>query len=166
MKKRVEPIVLEFGRRIREATEAEVANVWSRWGGLVVSVDRVFKPGDVKGLILLSPENESLALVTYAIEGDSAEIVSLDALVAGEGYGRRLLSFAESRIKSKGIKRIRIFTTNDNYRALTLYLRNSYRLVRVHLDEMERVRAIKPCIPPTSEEGIPIRDLLELEKII
>jgi hypothetical protein len=49
-------------------------------------------------------------------------------------------------------------------RALSFYLRRGYRLVRVHLDAMDRVRRAKPQAPLTGNHRIPLRDMWELER--
>ena len=55
--------------------------------------------------------------------------------------------------------------TNDNLRAAGLYLSRGYRLVRIHLDAVDRVREHKPKLPVEGYEGIPMRDLWEFEKL-
>ena len=55
--------------------------------------------------------------------------------------------------------------TNDNLRAAGLYLSRGYRLVRVHLNAVDRVREHKPNLPEKGYEGIPVRDLWEFEKL-
>ena len=55
--------------------------------------------------------------------------------------------------------------TNDNLRAAGLYLSRGYRLVRVHLDAVDRVREYKPKLPEKGYEGIRIKDLWEFEKL-
>jgi hypothetical protein len=42
---------------------------------------------------------------------------------------------------------------------------HGYRLVRVHLDAVDRVREHKPRLPEKGYEGIPMRDLWEFEKL-
>ena len=46
-----------------------------------------------------------------------------------------------------------------------LYLSRGYRLVRIHLDAVDRVRDYKPKLPDRGYEGYPIRDLWEFEKM-
>jgi hypothetical protein len=57
----------------------------------------------------------------------------------------------------------RLFTTNPNIGAITMYMRRGYRVVRIHLDAMERVRQLKPGVP-MEEDGLPLRDMWELHK--
>ena len=63
-----------------------------------------------------------------------------------------------------GVRRVWLVTTNDNFRAATLYARRGYRLIRVHLNGMDAVRRVKPGVPDTGFGGLPIRDIWEFEK--
>ena len=105
-----------------------------------------------------------LGLVTWAVDGERAEITSLDALQPGRRIGARLMEAAEAELRRRGVRTLRVVTTNDNPRALAFYLRQDYRLVRLHLDAMDHVRRLKPQVPLTGNEGVPLRDMWELEK--
>ncbi len=48
-------------------------------------------------------------------------------------------------------------------RALRFYQKRGFVLVAVHRDAVAAARALKPEIPLIGEDGIPIRDELELE---
>ena len=78
--------------RLRSATTDEIAAVWDdRWYGLVVGLDTVYMPSDVDGLALVDDRDELVALVTYHVDGPAGQIVTLDTMVRGRGFGRRLL---------------------------------------------------------------------------
>ena len=61
-------------------------------------------------------------------------------------------------------KKIRLITTNDNMRALQFYQKRGYCLTKLYPNAMEEVRKIKPNVPELGDNGIPLRDELELEK--
>lgn len=103
-------------------------------------------------------------LITWHIDGDWAEIVTVDAFQHGRHIGGRLLDGAEAELRRRGVYRATIVTTNDNLRALVFYLRRGYRLVKIALDDMDRVRSLKPQVPSEGRDGILLRDMLELEK--
>jgi hypothetical protein len=147
----------------RPASSTEIRDVWQeRWGGgLVVSLSHVYRPEDVSGAFVLDANGSAAALVTWSVE--ESEIVSLDAWGAGRP-GAAALRYAEDRLRDAGASVVRLCTTNDNLRAIQLYVRAGYRVVRVHLDEMDRVRALKPTVPLTGYHGLPLRDVWELEK--
>ncbi len=152
--------------RLRSATTEEIQAVWDeRWFGMVVGLDWVYAPRDVDGLALVDHHDELAGLVTYHVDGPAGQIVTLDTIVRGRGFGRLLLEAVENRFHNLGLGRAWALMTNDNLRAVGLYLSRGYRLVRVHLDAVDRVREHKPKLPERGYEGIPIRDMWELEKM-
>lgn len=120
-------------------------------------------PADVEGLIW-DVGGQPQGLVSWWVNGDRGEVVSVNAFVQGVHIGGRLLDAAEVELAKLGVRRVRIVTTNDNLRALAFYARRGYRLVRLHLGAMDRVRAKKPDVPELGNNGIPLRDMWELEK--
>ena len=152
--------------RLRPATTDEIKAVWDdRWYGLVVCLSTVYTPPDVDGLALVDHDDEVVGLVTYHVDGPAGQIVTLDTMLRGRGFGRRLLEDVENTFHKLGLGRAWALMTNDNLRAAGLYLSRGYRLVRVHLDAVERVREHKPKLPERGYEGIPVRDLWEFEKL-
>jgi RimJ/RimL family protein N-acetyltransferase len=62
-----------------------------------------------------------------------------------------------------GCRRLWLITTNDNTAALRFYQRRGFTLAAIHCDAVSRSRQIKPEIPLIGNDGIPIRDEIELE---
>jgi len=152
--------------QFRAAMTEEIAEIWNeRWFGMVVGIDTVYNPDDVRGLALVDHHDEIVGLVTYHVDGPSGQIVTLDTVVRGRGFGRRLLEAIENKFHDLGLGRAWALFTNDNLRAAGLYLSRGYRLSRVHLDAVDRVREFKPKLPDCGYEGYPIRDLWEFEKM-
>jgi N-acetylglutamate synthase-like GNAT family acetyltransferase len=92
--------------------------------------------------------------------------VTLEALVQGQHIGGRLIDASEEEMRRHGVRRIIVTTTNDNIRAQGFYQRRGYRLKRIELDGMKRVRAAKVDVPETGYEGLPLLDMWEFEKVI
>jgi ribosomal protein S18 acetylase RimI-like enzyme len=152
--------------RLRTATKDEVEAVWNdRWFGIVVGLSTVYEPADVEALALVDSLDELVGLVTFQVDGPSGQIVTLDTILRGRGFGRQLLEAVENTFHNRGLGRAWALMTNDNLRAAGLYLSRGYRLVRVHLDAVKRVREHKPRLPERGYEGILIRDLWEFEKL-
>ena len=152
--------------RLRTATTEEIEAVWNdRWYGMVVGLTTVYTPADVEGLALVDHHDEPVGLVAFHVEGPAGQIVTLDTIVRGRGFGGRLLEAVENKFHKLGLGRAWALMTNDHLRAAGLYLSRGYRLVRVHLDAIDRVREYKPKLPERGYEGIPIRDLWEFEKM-
>jgi hypothetical protein len=55
---------------------------------------------------------------------------------------------------------------DDNTNALRFYQRRGMRLAGLHRDAIAGSRRLKPEIPETGADGIPIRDELELELVL
>ena len=106
---------------------------------------------------------ESVALLTYNIEGTECEITTLDSKVKGDGVGSAVVDALLSAMKESKIMRIWLITTNDNLDALRFWQKRGFVLTRVHRDAITDARRIKPQIPITGHYGIPIRDEIELE---
>ena len=147
-------------REKRSTDDAWIAALLqARWGGTVIVVhgealDAMALPALVAG------DGEGLA--TYRLRGDEAELISLDAVNPGHGIGTRLVNTLVERLSGQGARRLWVTTTNDNLAALSFYQRRGFRLRRVHVDAIVQARLIKPGIPLLGENGIPIRDELDL----
>lgn len=144
--------------------EAIRAALQEHWGGLVVTPERTYTADDIEAFVALDETGRAVATVSFHREPGGAEIVTLDALIDGQRYGRRALAQVEAMLGDEGRRYTRLFTTNDNLRAITVYLRMGYRVVTVHLGAMDQVRALKPSVPFIGEDGIPLRDMWELRK--
>lgn len=109
-------------------------------------------------------EGERLGLLTWILDGDQLEVLSLHCRVENVGAGGALLQAAAELAAARGCRRLWLLTTNDNLRALGFYQRRGLRLCALHAGQVARDRALKPEIPEVNpDNGIPIRDLLELE---
>ena len=113
---------------------------------------------------LLQEENTIIGLVTYTFFGDICEIVSLDSKRENIGIGSALLKEIEKIAIDNNCKKIRLITTNDNMKALQFYQKRGYCLTKLYINAMEEVRKIKPNVPILGDNGIPLKDEIELEK--
>jgi ribosomal protein S18 acetylase RimI-like enzyme len=101
---------------------------------------------------------------TYHVDGDAAELTSLNAVSSGRGVGTALIRAVERAGRDLGARRLWLITTNDNVDALRFYQRRGFRLAKLHAGAVDEARRIKPTIPEFGEHGIPIHDEIELEK--
>ena len=102
-------------------------------------------------------------LVTYRITGRDCEILSLDSLREGRGVGGVLIDRVVKAAKDARCRRIKVITTNDNTGALRFYQKRGFTMVRLYLYAIETAREMKPSIPLTGCNGIPIEHEIELE---
>jgi len=153
---RVRPIQPEDQSRVEKL-------IIDHWGsaGMVIRGE-VLYPAELPGFLALS-DDEICGLVTYIIRGKACEITSLDAFQSGLGIGSALVEAVKQEARAKGCTRLHLVTTNDNINALAFYQKRGFRLAELRPGAIEHSRKIKPEIPLLAENGIPIRDEIELE---
>jgi ribosomal protein S18 acetylase RimI-like enzyme len=140
--------------------------ILERWGaGGVVGRGRVWNPAELPGFAAFEGER-CVGLVTYELDGEAFEIVTLDALEEGRGIGTALLRAAEGAAREAGCARVQLLTTNNNLRALALYQKRGYRLVGLVPGAIDEERKLKPSIAEFDSAGLPIRDELHLELLL
>ena len=137
-----------------------VTQVWR--ADIVVAHGEVFRPHELPGFIALS-DGEAVGLVTYRIDGDGCEIVTIDSTRPGAGIGTTLINTVKEVALREGCRRLWLLTTNDNLRAIGFYQKRGFALVRVHVGAATEARRLKPSIPLIGFDGIPVRDDIELE---
>ncbi len=136
------------------------------WGAdFLVSRGRRFGVRDLEGTVARK-RGEIVGLVTWRLDGDQMEVASLDSLQPGSGIGTALLDHAFDHARALGLTRVWLTATNDNIEALRFYQKRGMRLCALYPNAVEVSRKIKPNIPATGNHGIPIRDELELEKVL
>jgi ribosomal protein S18 acetylase RimI-like enzyme len=147
--------------------EEWLAELWRAcWGDvIVVSRGHVLRLPDLPTLVAWEG-GERVGAATYRVEGEAAELTSLDAVASGKGVGSGLIEAVERAVRAADAKRFWLITTNDNVDALRFYQRRGFRLVRLHAGAVDEARRLKPAIPEIGEYGIPIHDDIELEKAL
>ena len=135
----------------------------SEWGAETVVVhETVYRPVELPGFAA-EADGEVVGLLTYHIGGDACEIVTLNSWREGLGVGTALIEATKQAAGRAGCRRLWLITTNDNTHALHFYQKRGFVLAAVHVNAIEKARRLKPEIPLTGLDGIPIRDEIELE---
>ena len=116
--------------------------------------------------IIAEFDGQRVGVLTYCINREECEIISLISLFKRVGIGIQLLRSIEMTALDMKCKRVWLVTTNDNEAAVEFYLKNGYRIKAVHKDAIVKSRILKPTIPMYSPDGVPIKDEIEMEKII
>jgi ribosomal protein S18 acetylase RimI-like enzyme len=128
-----------------------------------VRLGEVVDPTGLPGLVA-ERDGERLGLLTYLVDGDQLEVLTLHCRVENAGAGTALLAAATELAAGRGCRRLWLVTTNDNLHALGFYQRRGLRLCALHAGALDRDRALKPELPEINPDNrIPLRDLLELE---
>ncbi|MCJ7584718.1 MAG: GNAT family N-acetyltransferase [Anaerolineales bacterium] len=136
------------------------------WGAETVVVHQtVYHPAELPGFIA-EAEGEIAGLLTYHLEGEACEIVTLDTWRTGLGVGTALIETVKQAAGREKCRRLWLVTTNDNLPALRFYQKRGFVIAAVHVNSIEKDRRLKPEIPLTGMDGIPIRDEIELEMML
>ena len=137
-----------------------------RWGSVeMVSRGRRRRADRLPGFVAVC-HGRRLGLATYHVSGAACELVTLDSLESNIGAGTALVLAVLQAAKSAGCQRVWLITTNDNLPALRFYQKRGFTLVAVHADALEASRRLKPEIPRTGLDGVPLRDEIELQYLL
>ncbi|MBI5351913.1 MAG: GNAT family N-acetyltransferase [Chloroflexi bacterium] len=135
----------------------------AQWGAdFIVVHDQIIQYDEVDGFIF----DDWLGVITFMIQGEECEIISLDSLNEGKGIGTALINEILSEAKEKKCRRVFLIATNDNLHALGFYQRRGFELTALHRGAITKARKIKPSIPLMGQNNIPLRDEIELELIL
>jgi DNA-3-methyladenine glycosylase I len=136
------------------------------WGGADMLIRGELH--DLRGAsaIVAGQNGDRVGLLTYVVRGDACEITSLDSLTSGQGVGTALLAEAGRVARMHGCRRLHVVTTNDNVDALRFYQKRGFVLSELRRDAITAGRRLKPTISWLGSYGIPLRDELELERVL
>lgn len=158
----VEPI--SINESFRECVNEFFKRNWGT-SEMVVS-SGVYDCSTLDGFIINNEENEIIGLITYILKDNECEIISLDSIYESKGIGSALLREAEHIAVTNKCRCVKVITTNDNLAALKFYQKRGYFLSKLIPKAVDQARKLKPEIPLVGNDGIPIRDEIELIKLI
>ena len=130
----------------------------------IARLGELLDPLDQEGIVA-ELDGRPAGLLTVH-EGDRGlEVLTLHSETPGTGAGTRLLETALRVAAASDAPRLWLVTTNDNVDAIRWYLRRGMTVAAVHGGAVDSDRAaLKPDLPAVNPaNGIPIRDLVELE---
>ncbi|MCU1807995.1 GNAT family N-acetyltransferase [Cytobacillus firmus] len=137
------------------------------WGSpeMVIS-SGIYDCSALDGFAVLNEEDKIIGLITYIIKNTECEIISLDSTEEGKGIGTSLVQEVENFAEKKNCRIVKLITTNDNLLALKFYQKRGFILSKIIHNAVEEARKVKPEIPLIGNDGIPIRDEIELIKVL
>ncbi len=136
------------------------------WGSEnIITRGRDQKADELPGFVAVH-DDKYAGLITYHIDGGQCEIVSINSLVEGISIGSALVKAVTDAAAEAGCKRIWLVTTNDNTHALRFWQKRGFSMVAVYPNAVEQSRRLKPEISLVGNDGIPIRDEIELEMLL
>jgi len=159
-----------FAIRKTQEEDREWIKRWLKfqWGAEIVIVhDQIYHPADLPGFIAFEHASpDPIGLITYLVTDQECEIITMDSLREGAGVGNALIEAVKERARSCDCSRLWLVTTNDNLSALRFYQKRGFRIVKVNVGAVDRARKQKPEIPEIGDQGIHIRDEIELELLL
>lgn len=121
-------------------------------------IDTTILPG------FLFIEDEAIkGVVTYIIENEEFEIVTLNSFEENRGIGTTLVKGVLDIAQKNNCKRLWLITTNDDINAIRFYQKKGFNLKAAHINAIEFSRKLKPSIPLIGMDNIPIKHELEFE---
>jgi len=137
----------------------------SNWNSTeVITRGRRHQAGRLPGFIAYYDHKPS-GLLTYHIEREECEIISLNSKLEGIGVGTALKKII-SLAKGMSLKRLWVITSNDNIHSIRFYQKRGFHLIAVHPNAVNGSRKLKPNIPHIDIEEIPIQDEVGFEILL
>ncbi|MFC1946800.1 GNAT family N-acetyltransferase [Chloroflexota bacterium] len=128
----------------------------------MVSRGRMYSIDENPGFTTIK-DDKPIGLITYELLGEECEITSLNSLEERKGIGTALINAVKDAAIQADCKRLLVITTNDNTQAIRFYQRYGFTIATIYPNSMKEARKIKPEIPLTGNDGIPLRDEIEFE---
>lgn len=138
------------------------------WGGTrIASLGKWYDIDALPGFIAeIGVDRVGLLTHTPFEPGGASEIITLTSRFESVGVAGALMEAHERAARYAGCTRLLLTTSNDNLRALRFYQKRGWTLVAVHRCAIDRARRVQPGIPAIGKNGIPLRDEIELEKLL
>jgi GNAT superfamily N-acetyltransferase len=83
-------------------------------------------------------EGKSVGLITYRIDNDKCEVVTMNSVVEGIGIGSALIEAVKEVAAAAECRRLWLITTNDNVEGLRFYQKRGFVIAAVHRDAFRR----------------------------
>lgn len=162
------PIESEVRFRPKEDRDKEwIAETVRGWGAdFIISRQRKMYPQKLPAFIAEEGDGKKVGLITFNIENDECEIVTLDCFEKFQGVGTNLLNLALEEARKTNCRRVWLVTTNDNLDAVRFYYRRGFTMSAVYPKSWNLAREIKPQIPQIGQHAIPVIDEIEFERTV
>lgn len=134
-----------------------------RWGETLMMFARTWRIGDYNALVARDHEGEVAGLTTYSLLKTTMLMLTLDNFSTRPGVGRLLLDHVTALAREQGARSLRVLTTNDNTTALRYFQMRGFKIVAFYPGAIAVYRAVTPTLPEFGQDGIPVRDGIELE---
>lgn len=134
-----------------------------RWPDQTMMIcGRFVRPEDVEGIGAYA-QDRLRGIATWLTNGKAMHIVAVNSFTEMRGVGLALVDAMVERAREEGMSVLRASISNDNVIALRFYQKRGFRISALHRGIFDAMRSIRPSIPLTGLDNIPMRDEIELE---
>ncbi|HML47840.1 MAG TPA: GNAT family N-acetyltransferase [Clostridia bacterium] len=140
--------------------DAHIVDEWA--GPMIVTLGNSYDSSVLPGFAAMEGDRV-LGAILYRIQDDACEIAVVYSLLENRGIGTALIRRVIETAKKAGCGRVWLVTTNDNVHALRFYQKFGFRIKDVHIGSMAITRRLKPGLPETGIDGIPLAHEVEFE---
>jgi ribosomal protein S18 acetylase RimI-like enzyme len=142
------------------------AMLTAAWGSTLVArrgevLDAATYPG-----FLVECVRGRIGLAIRSVVDAEYEVLSLTALVEGEGVGTALMKACFAEARSLGCRRVWLTTTNNNTSAIAFYQRLGMRQCDYRPGAVALARQVKPSIPLRDAADVAIEHELDFELLL
>ena len=156
--------IIALTSEYKEKTERIAAGTW---GNVYVAAHHeLFDLRELPCFVAVSDKKEVIGYCYYRFVGNECEIMAIESVTPNNGVGSALVDMVIKEAKSVSCKRIYVNTSNDNTNALHFYQRRGFTMCVVRWNEFDYLRSIKPTIPLTGDDDIPLQHEIELEILL
>lgn len=156
-------------RRLSRSDLPRLRQFWiEHWGSEeMITRGNVHRPEQLDGFVVENGDRTAwIGLLTFFIQHGECEVTSLDSLRERQGIGSLLMDKAIAEARTRDCRRLFLITTNDNLHALGFYQKRGFEIVTVYRGAVNESRKRRPGIPLVGNDGIPLRDEIELEMLL
>lgn len=140
--------------------------VLNHWGSIeMVSRGILYQVLEYDGFVALV-DDAIQGIIAYRMDAPQCEILLLQSSIEGIGIGAALIEHVKQAALNAACNRLWLITTNDNIPAFRWYQKQGFTLATVHINTLAESRKLKPQIPLTGYDGIPLRDEIEFEMLL
>ena len=161
MSETVKYSIVPIDDKMRTAVQALIDDTWA--GPMIAVNGGLWDTRTMPGFAALDLRGILIGYLCYEIHDGECEIMVLESLRENAGVGTALVEQAKETAKDASIKKVVVMTTNDNISAIRFYQKRGFTLRTLRPNMLVASRKLKPGIPLTGNDGIPLRDEIEFE---
>lgn len=145
--------ITNITNNLRPIYDNYVKDEWA--GPMVATRGKLYDTRILPTIVATSDNGKPWGFLSYNIQGDSLEIVTLFCIVKSVGAGTALMDRAAEIAKENSCNKMWLITTNDNTNAIKFFQKYGMTMSALHANAFENItRKLKQF--PQNETGEPI----------